>query len=184
MRLICAIVALLLTPLGVDSAYADSDGYYCVGRGYLAYQFGFAAPPVGPHRLFVIRFGGASGIESPAVLDLPQFQVGGMLCGDRTVQLADAIYTIQLDATNRPVRYDSSPWLDRGHTPPQFVGHSENLGAFNPAARTLKLRRISLGPVNGGGQYLLEMNANAISSDMRVRWRPACTMNAPWPKAP
>jgi hypothetical protein len=115
----------------------------------------------------VIRFGGASGIVSPAVLDLPQFQVGGMLCGDRTVQLAayDAIYTIQLDATNRPVRYDSSPWLDRGHTPPQFVGHSENLGAFNPAARILKLQRISLGPVNGRGQYLLEMNANAISSE-------------------
>ena len=42
-----------------DVTYADSDGYYCVGHDFIAYQFGFAAPPVGPHRLFVVRFGGS-----------------------------------------------------------------------------------------------------------------------------
>src|SRR5437762_7688068 len=42
MKLLGAIVLLILSPLGVGTAYADSDGYYCVGRGYLAYQFGLA----------------------------------------------------------------------------------------------------------------------------------------------
>ena len=46
--LIVAFVALSCVP-GV--AYADSDGYYCAGPGYLAYQFGMAPKSVAPHRL-------------------------------------------------------------------------------------------------------------------------------------
>jgi hypothetical protein len=54
MKFLGATVLLVLIPLGAGTAYADSDGYYCIGRGYLAYQFGFAAPPTRPHRLSVI----------------------------------------------------------------------------------------------------------------------------------
>ena len=105
-------------------------------------------------------------IEPPAVIDLPHFQVQGMLCGDGMIQLAafDSTYTIELDAMSRPMRYDSSPLLDRGHVPPQFVGQWRNLGASNVAVKDLKPVRIALGMVAGGGQYLLEMNANATSS--------------------
>ena len=55
MKLVAAIVLLVIGHLGLGTAYADSDGYYCIGRGYLAYQFGLAAPPTRPHRLTVIR---------------------------------------------------------------------------------------------------------------------------------
>jgi hypothetical protein len=164
-----AVIAtlILLSSLGGGVAYADSDGYYCTGRGYLAYQFGFAAPPVGPHRLYVVRFGGVSGIEAPIVFDLPQFQVHGILCDERTIRLAayDAIYTVHLDEGSRPVRYESVPWLDKGHTPPEFIGHSSNLGASNRAAGALKVERVVLGSVAGGGQYLLEIRGTAIESE-------------------
>lgn len=167
MKLAWSVTFLLLGPLGVGAAYADSDGYYCAGQGYLAYQFGFAAPPVGPHRLYIVRFGGGSGVEAPVVFDLPQFQVHGILCGERSVKLAayDAIYTVQLDEMNRPVRNDAVPWTDRGHVPPEFVGHSPNLGAWNRVANTLKIDRVFLGPVDGGGQYLLEVSGTAIASE-------------------
>jgi hypothetical protein len=161
-------VALLLVGfLGVGTAYADSDGYYCTGRGYLAYQFGLAAPPVGPHRLNIIRFGGASGFEAAVVFNLPQFQVQGILCGEGSVRIAayDAVYTVQLDEMNRPVSYESVPWMDRGHIPPEFVGHSQNLGAWNQAANTLTAERLSLGPADDGGQYLLEVSGKAIESE-------------------
>jgi hypothetical protein len=161
-------LVVLVSSLSVKTAYADSDGYYCVGRNYLAYQFGYAAPPVGPHQLFVIPFGGVGGIElPPMVLDLPQFQVHGMRCGDRAIRLAayDAIYTVELDKNDRPTRYTSSPWLDRGHTPPEFVGQSSNLGAHNLAAATSTPHRISLGSVSGGDRYVLEMTARALSSE-------------------
>jgi len=163
----CLIVLILLGGFGVGTAYADSDGYYCAGREYVAYQFGFAAPPIGPHRLYVVRFGGTSGIEAAAVLDLPQFQVHGILCGERTVEIAayDAIYSVRLDAAKRPIGYDTTPWADHQSTPPQFVGHSLNLGALSRAARDLKVQRESLGTVDGGGQYLLAISAVAIPSD-------------------
>jgi hypothetical protein len=33
MKQLCLIVLILLGGFGVSTAYADSDGYYCVGRG-------------------------------------------------------------------------------------------------------------------------------------------------------
>ena len=168
MKIICAVALVMLGPLGSGSAYADSDGYYCIGRGYLAYQFGYAAPPVRPHRLFVLPLGLSAEIEPPTILEIPQFQVHGMLCSDRAIQLAayDAIYTIELDTTSRPVRYASTSWPNPGYqVPPQFVSQSRNLGSLNDAVAALKPVRIVLGTVPGGGQFLLEMTANPISSE-------------------
>jgi hypothetical protein len=167
MKLIWAIPLLLLGPFGVGTACADSDGYYCIGRGYLAYQFGVAAPPLGPHHLNIIRIDTATGFEAPVVFDLPQFQVHGILCGEGSIRIAayDAIYTVQLDERNRPVRYDSIPWTDRGHNPPEFVGHSLNLGAWNQVSTTLKTDRLLLGLAEDGGQFLLEVSGKAIESE-------------------
>ena len=160
-------VTILLGFAGGGTAYADSDGYYCAGRRYLAYQFGFAAPPAGPHRLFVVRFGGASGIEAPVAFDLPQFQVQGIVCDERAVRLAalDAVYTVHLDESGRPARYDSVPWADKGHMPPAFIGHAANLAGWNRVAQTLTTERVALGSVGGGGQYLLDTAGAAVASE-------------------
>lgn len=55
MKIVLLAIAVMISPLGVGVAHADSDGYYCDGQGYLAYQFGMAPPPVAPHRLHVLH---------------------------------------------------------------------------------------------------------------------------------
>ena len=156
----CTALVLLGLVLAAP-AWADSDGYYCVGRDYIAYQFGFAAPPVAPHRLYVIRLGGAAGITEPAVFELPQFQVGGMLCTERSVQLAavDVIYTVQLDSAGRPVRFETTPLLKPRHTPPQFVG--QNLGS---SSRALTTERVLLMKDAAKHEFILEIEPKESTS--------------------
>jgi len=166
MKLLGATVVLVLSPFSAGTAYADSDGHYCVGRRYLAYQFGFAAPSSKPHRLSVIPFSGNSGIESLAVLDLPQFQVHGMQCGEAWIDVAafTAIYHVTLDENHRPVRYEVRPFAD-GQTIPQafFASQLQNLGADGAARAYLKPVRDRLSASGLGGEYLLEITAKAIT---------------------
>lgn len=106
-RLLLVIVVLL--GVGIPRlASADSDGYYCVGRGYLAYQSGIAPPSIAPHRVYAISTRGSQGIPEPAAIELPQFQVHGMLCGEGWIDIASftAVYRITLDQNDRPVRYE------------------------------------------------------------------------------
>lgn len=161
------VMLLILSSFMARAVYADSDGYYCVGRGYIAYQFGFAAPSVGPHHLYVVRFGGASGIEGPSVLALPQFQVHGILCGERDIQIAayDTIYTVRLDSAGRPVSYDSVPWTGPQNMPPQFVAQSLNLGGWSRPARNLKEQRELLATASNGGRYVLEITAVPVATN-------------------
>ena len=165
MKLLGAIVLLVLIPLGAGTAYADSDGYYCIGRGYLAYQFGFAAPSTRPHRLFVIRFSGASGIQSPDVLDLPQFQVHGMRCGEGWIDVAafTNVYRVTLDENSRPVGYEVRPFPDGQKIPQEFIlSQIQNLGASSGGRAYLKPVRVRLSASERGGAYLLEIIAKAI----------------------
>ena len=165
MKLLGATVVLVLSPFGAGTAHADSDGYYCVGRGYVAYQFGFAAPSPKPHRLSVIRFSDTSGIQSPAVLDLPQFQVHGMQCGEAWIDVAafTAIYHVTLDENHQPVRYEVQPFAD-GQKIPQafFASQNQNLGADGGARAYLKPVRARLSVKERGGEYRLEITAKVI----------------------
>lgn len=161
--LLAAIV--IFAPLGANSAYADSDGYYCVGRGYLAYQFGMAPKPVAPHHLYVIRLGTNRGIAEPVAIDLPQFQVHGLRCGEGWIDVAafTAIYHVTLDGDARPVRFDIRPFAEGQTVPPEFYPQ-RNLGMLSPAS-DLKLHRVDLGAKDDGGQYVLEMTAQLSPTD-------------------
>jgi hypothetical protein len=163
----CTLAIIVSLGLWATPASADSDGYYCVGRDYIAYQFGVAAPPIAEHRLYIIRVGGAAGIGEPAIFELPQFQVHGLLCNERNVQLAgwDAIYTVQLDSTLRPVRYQIAPWADPQHIPPQFVGHQQNLGGWSRPLNTLAVERVLITNNAAGHEFLLEITPNASTSE-------------------
>ena len=146
-------------------AYADSDGYYCAGRGYLAYQFGMAPKPVAPHRLYVISIRGPQGIPEPAVLELPQFQVHGMLCGEGWIDVASftAVYRVTLDKNDRPERYELRGSLEGQPIPQPFImSQYQNLGSFVGGRAYLKPIRTSLGGKPLGGEYILEVAATAI----------------------
>lgn len=163
-----SLFAALLTfgPLGLGVAYADSDGYYCIGRGYLAYQFGMAPLPVAPHHLYIVRIGTTTGIADPVAIELPQFQVHGLRCGAGWVDVAafTAIYHVTLNENARPTRYEVRP-LAEGQKIPQDLFPQLNLGTLSRAAQDLKPQRVSLGMKEGGGQHLLEMTAQLIPSE-------------------
>jgi hypothetical protein len=158
-----ALVVLGATVPGV--AYADSDGYYCAGRGYLAYQFGMAPKPVAPHRLYVISTRGPRGIPEPTVLELPQFQVHGMLCGEGWIDVASftVVYRVTLDKNDRPERYELRGSLEGRPIPQPFImSQYQNLGSFSGGRAYVKPIRTSLGDKPLGGEYILEVTAKAI----------------------
>jgi hypothetical protein len=169
MRIFLLAVVALLGPLGVGVANADSDGYYCAGRGYLAYQFGMAPLPVAPHRLYVLRIGTSAGIAEPAELELPQFQVHGLRCGDGWIAVASftATYHVTLDGQARPIRYEVRPFATGQKVPLEFFPQ-RNLGMLSPARASGRLERVSLGTKEGGGQFLLEMAGHEIANDRCV----------------
>jgi len=123
-----AFGACLLAP---KAAFADSDGYYCVGPDYLAYQFGLAAPPVAPHYVYVVHLGRSGVMAEPMKLELPQFQVHGMICDAGAVRIAafDGIYTVRLEVSGRPVRYTKEDRA-RGTVPMEMVRAQRNLAAL------------------------------------------------------
>jgi hypothetical protein len=169
MKLVAAIVLLVIGHLGghlgLGTAYADSDGYYCIGRGYLAYQFGLAAPPTRPHRLTVIRFGDVSGSQPPAVLELPQFQVHGMQCGEDWIDVASfaAIYRVTLDASDRPVGYTEQPFPAGQGIPQEFIrSQVQNLSALGGGRAYMKPVRVRLSAKESGGEHLLEITARPV----------------------
>jgi hypothetical protein len=163
MRSVRLVALVLLGACVPGVAYADSDGYYCVGRGYLAYQFGMAPKSVAPHRIYVISTRGPEGIPEPAVLELPQFQVHGMVCGEGWIDVASftSIYRITLDESDRPVRYEVMGLL--GPIPQPFIlSQNQNLGSSIGGRAYLTPIRTSLGAKPLGGEYILEITAKAI----------------------
>jgi hypothetical protein len=165
MKILLLVALIMLGPAGRGMAYADSDGYYCIGRGYLAYQFGKATLPVAPHRLYVVRTTGPAGIPGAAALELPQFQVHGMRCGAGWIDVAGftAIYHVILDKNDRPVRYDVQPFPDGQKLPQEFVlTQAQNLGTSSGGAAYQKPVRVPLSVKERGGQYLLEIVAQVV----------------------
>lgn len=162
LRTFLSVTLLLLWPCLVGRAHADSDGYYCIGRGYLAYQFGFAAPPVSPHRLHIMRLGDPEVIAEPIVVELPQFQIHGMICGERAIQLAafDAMYTVALGPGLRPSGWSASPPREQVRFPP-----GQNLGAWSRPVDTLKVERVSLLKQPNGYEIILEIVPRAASEE-------------------
>ena len=87
MNLLCLRIQIAaITLIGIEVAFADSDGYYCVGTDYVAYQFHQPGLP-DAHRLFVVPFngGGTKIVRHEAILS--DFQVHDMRCADKHVQL-------------------------------------------------------------------------------------------------
>ena len=84
-------------------ALADSDGYYCIGRGYVVYETRFTTS--GPqHVLHVLRFSRAGGIGQVQNIPLDDFQTHGMSCGDRVIEVAafSKRYLVDVSVADQP----------------------------------------------------------------------------------
>lgn len=143
-RIMCGLVAL--SSVSAAPILADSDGYYCVGDGYIAYQFGLAAPPVAPHTLYVVRFD-ESGLQGIEAVQLSQFQVHGMRCRGGGVDLVswDSVHTVSFDSARRITGQSAEPLPTQGELPEWAKTIPQrNLGALSRAADRGSANRIVL----------------------------------------
>lgn len=158
--LISTVTFLTLASLGLPArAQADSDGYFCVGPNYLAYEFSFSLRS-SAHHLYVVRLGG-SAIEHPAVIPLPSFQVHGMRCRPQEVQLLgwDALYTASLTPSTQPALRGSAPWQPAGTVPPDFT--PANLGAWSNAVRVGHADTVRLALASHAATYILAIEVHS-----------------------
>ncbi|OHB32838.1 MAG: hypothetical protein A2X84_04215 [Desulfuromonadaceae bacterium GWC2_58_13] len=130
-------------------ALADSDGYYCAGRGYLAYQFSGLSTPIEGHTLYLFELAPDKGISKPRQFALDPFQVLGMRCLDHTVDLLawDRIYRIGLNDPESPSIGKVEPQPEDSVFP-DFT--SDNLGRWAPATQTIPLK-------TAGGRFSFEL---------------------------
>jgi hypothetical protein len=72
------------------TAHADSDGYFCTRKGYVAMEFrSFSTPGLSAeHVLKVVRFGAEHGIRWAGEIALPDFQPHQMRCLPERVEVA------------------------------------------------------------------------------------------------
>lgn len=70
-------------------ARADNDGYFCAGKGYLAYEVNKHTPPpkIG-HSLHVVRFDSSRGLYHAGEVELQNFQVHQMTCSEDRVEIS------------------------------------------------------------------------------------------------
>ena len=118
-----ALTVFLLLPV---AASADSDGYFCIGRGYLAYETRFTAAEAG-HQLHVVRFSTAGGIVAARPVPLEDFQVQRMTCRADAVELVgwNAVYSVDLSDPERPQTAIRSALFDHAQAAP-----AQNLGPW------------------------------------------------------
>lgn len=85
-----------------STAHADSDGYYCLGPGFVAYEISVsgAAPR---HQLHIVRVSASKGIVRLPPITLPEFQVHGMTCRENGVDLDGwtTRHKVALDSTGQ-----------------------------------------------------------------------------------
>jgi hypothetical protein len=160
-----ALLFTCLILLNAGAARADSDGYYCLGPGYVAWQFGMAPPSVRPHRLSIVTYGNGA-MSQPATILLPPFQVHGMRCRAGAVDVVSfySTHTVLLDSAGKPIRVDSTALAAPGRLPPWAIGsQARNLALGSRAARTLNAERYTLQTDPNGNVYVLEIAAAADS---------------------
>jgi hypothetical protein len=141
-HLISAGLMLSLFAFATTPARADSDGYYCVGRGYLAYQFNGLSTTTEGHTLYLLQFDPEMGFFGPSSFALEPFQVHGMRCLDDAVDLLawDRIYRIDRDGQEQP-RIDQVEPQPEDAIFPDFT--SDNLGNWALASQTIPLKTAS-----------------------------------------
>ncbi len=85
---ILALALFSLTAVFPMLSRADSDGYSCASKGYLAYELREGLTPgVVGHVLRVVRFEPERGVYVAGEVSLPDFQVQGMTCSQDRVEI-------------------------------------------------------------------------------------------------
>ena len=82
-------VFLFVTVSFSVSARADSDGYFCTSKGYLAYELREGITPgVVGHLLRVVRLDSQNGIHNAGEVTLRDLQIHMMTCREQRIEIA------------------------------------------------------------------------------------------------
>lgn len=86
------------------AARADSDGYACMGRGYVAFETRFSQSPA-RHLLHIVQFSPARGIVRLPPIPLEDFEVHAMRCRPTIVDVEGWTdgYSVDISDPSRPV---------------------------------------------------------------------------------
>ena len=130
------LLSLTLVTVFGRKAGADSDGYFCIGAGFIAVEFrAFSTPGLnGPHVLKIARFDPERGPRWAGEVIVEDFQTHTLTCGAKAIMFEGAgergrglvTYIIQLDSAG----------------PPRIVSHTSDPG--------YKFRTFPRGPDNIG----------------------------------
>lgn len=118
------------------TARAESDGYYCLGPDYLAYEFRFSDGGEG-HRLFIQKFGPEGPDPVVGVLAIDDFQVHDLQCSGEAIELVDdtEAVTVVLSPDRQPVDLQKTAVTPCGANCPElpslgfgvFAGHAADV---------------------------------------------------------
>jgi hypothetical protein len=119
--------SVLLCFVLVAPALADSDGYYCVSEGYLAYEQASWSSPEKKHVLRVIRLSDEEG--KPRTVVLEDFQVHGMKCEPNEVEILgwDKHHIVSIPKSGDP-SLKSTTSRTPGASVPEFESNRLNVG--------------------------------------------------------
>jgi hypothetical protein len=120
----------------LPSPASASDGFFCVGPDYFAYEFQDGGhTPQNRQGLYVVRLNGPDGFSEAVIYEFNPGTVRGMRCGEKQVQLLDdeSIRSVDLDGprTAHGVRIEREPLATGGARPEGFV--LLNLGELSRA---------------------------------------------------
>ena len=154
------LTTLLLWP--ISPAKAASDGYYCAGHNYFAYQFDAASTMSGSQILFVVPLDPNRGMGETRRISLESFQVLGMRCLDDAVDLLswNRIYRVNLQ-DGRTGLAEPQP---EDSIFPDFT--NDNLGRWASPARIVPLKTRA-----GRFSFDLVIDLSPASSQQRVTSR-------------
>lgn len=135
-RAILGLVAAALVA-GPRAAHADSDGYYCVGHGFLAVEFrSFNTRGLGAvHVLEIARLDTLSGARWTDRITVDDFQTHVLVCGARTILFEGAgergrglvSYLVEIDSAGKATisKHSNDPtfrFFGTGPTGPPNLG--------------------------------------------------------------
>jgi hypothetical protein len=105
------LTAIFLIVLAVLPAYADSDGYYCVGPDYLAVEFrSFSTPSIsGPHVLKLLHFDEELGPRWTGEVVAEDFQTHVLTCGTARI-VFEGVGDSRRGLVSYVVEFDSTGW--------------------------------------------------------------------------
>ncbi len=105
-------------------------------------------------------------MSEPVAIEIPQFQMQGMLCGEDTVRLRafDALYKVHLDQSRRPVRYEVARG-EAGKWPILPGGNQSRLGGFGFQLKGLALERTLVMNDASGHEFAIEIEPKLSGPD-------------------